>query len=97
MLRKINLPNTHRVPIGNVVLTALEKRSLKRANHVTDEIDRLIDNSDLYGSRPAGPIQVGATFTQAFEITGGVISDLRKRYPEITINMAATPDLLGPK
>lgn len=79
-----------------VLLTAAGERLLERTERMADETDELVRTSDRDSGRPAGSIRVGATFNLAFGLLPGVLAAFRQTYPEITIDLVATPDGYSP-
>ena len=79
-----------------VLLTAAGERLLEHTERIADETHELVRTSDDESGRPTGIIQVDATFNLAFGLLPGLLAGFRDKYPEIAIDLVATPDGYSP-
>lgn len=79
-----------------VSLTAAGERLLPHAEKMADETANLLRDADVDHGRPAGLIRVGATFNLAFGLLPRVIGSFRDAFPEISVDLIATPDGYSP-
>jgi len=79
-----------------VSLTAAGERLLPHSERIADETASLLQDADKDHGRPAGAIRAGATFNLAFGLLPRVIAGFRKAFPEITVDLIATPDGYSP-
>lgn len=79
-----------------VLPTAAGERLLERTERIANETDELIEATDRDSGRPAGAIRVGATFNLAFGLLPAILAGFRDSYPEISIDLIATPDGYSP-
>lgn len=79
-----------------VSLTAAGERLLPHAEKMADESANLLRDADADHGRPAGTIRAGATFNLAFGLLPRMIGRFRDAFPEISVDLVATPDGYGP-
>lgn len=79
-----------------VSLTAAGERLLPHAEKIADETATLLRDADVDHGRPAGVIRAGATFNLAFGLLPRVLGAFREAYPEISVDLIATPDGYSP-
>lgn len=79
-----------------VSLTAAGERLLPHSERIADETASLLQDADKDHGRPAGAIRAGATFNLAFGLLPRVIAGFREAFPEITVDLIATPDGYSP-
>ena len=79
-----------------IVLTAAGERLLTHTERIAEETSGLAESAVGNDGRPAGAIRVGTTFNLAFGILPRVVAAFREAYPEITIDLIATPDGYAP-
>ena len=79
-----------------VSLTAAGERLLPHAEKMADESAALLRGADVDHGRPAGVIRVGATFNLAFGLLPRVLGQFRDGFPEIFVDLIATPDGYSP-
>lgn len=84
-----------RSPDG-VSLTAAGERLLPHAEKMADQTAGLLREADIDHGRPAGAIRVGATFNLAFGLLPAMLARFRDAFPEITVDLIATPDGYSP-
>jgi len=84
-----------RSPDG-VTLTAAGERLLPHAEKMADQTAGMLRDADIDHGRPAGAIRVGATFNLAFGLLPQTLAAFRDRFPEITVDLIATPDGYSP-
>jgi DNA-binding transcriptional LysR family regulator len=84
-----------RSPDG-VTLTAAGERLLPHAEKMADQTAGMLREADADHGRPAGAIRVGATFNLAFGLLPQTLAGFRDNFPEISINLIATPDGYSP-
>jgi DNA-binding transcriptional LysR family regulator len=79
-----------------VLLTAAGERLIPHAENMADETVNLLREADGDHGRPAGLIRVGATFNLAFGLLPRAIGSFRDAFPEISVDLIATPDGYSP-
>jgi DNA-binding transcriptional LysR family regulator len=84
-----------RSPDG-VTLTAAGERLLPHAENMADQTAGMLRVADVDHGRPAGAIRVGTTFNLAFGLLPRTLARFRVSFPEITVDLVATPDGYGP-
>lgn len=84
-----------RSPEG-VSLTAAGERLLPHAEKMADQTAGLLHEADIDHGRPAGTVRVGATFNLAFGLLPRTLARFRETFPEITVDLVATPDGYSP-
>jgi DNA-binding transcriptional LysR family regulator len=84
-----------RSPDG-VTLTAAGERLLPHAEKMADQTAGMLRDADIDHGRPAGAIRVGATFNLAFSLLPQTLTGFRDSFPEITVDLLATPDGYSP-
>lgn len=84
-----------RSPDG-VTLTAAGERLLPHAEKMADQTAGMLRDADIDHGRPAGAIRVGATFNLAFGLLPQTLAGFRDSYPEISVDLIATPDGYSP-
>lgn len=77
-------------------MTAAGERLLPHAEKIADETATLLRDADVDHGRPAGVIRAGATFNLAFGLLPRVLGAFREAYPEISVDLIATPDGYSP-
>lgn len=79
-----------------VTLTAAGERLLPHAEKMADQTAGMLRDADIDHGRPAGMIRVGTTFNLAFGLLPQPISQFREAFPEIAVDLVATPDGYSP-
>ena len=75
-----------------ISLTAAGERLLPHTERMLDEAVGLAEIADRDPGRPAGRIRVGATYNLAYGLLPKVIAEFRDAFPDISVELAATPD-----
>ncbi len=63
---------------------------------MADETAGMLRKAEIDHGRPAGAIRAGATFNLAFGLLPRVLGKFREAYPEIAVDIIATPDGYSP-
>lgn len=79
-----------------VSLTAAGERLLPHTERMADESAALLRAADVDHGRPAGVIRAGATFNLAFGLLPRILGQFRDAFPEISVDLIATPDGYSP-
>ena len=75
-----------------LALTAAGERLMPHAESIEEETARMLQAVHLDHGRPCGSVRVAATLNLAFGLLPRLIGRFRAAYPEIAVDVSATPD-----
>lgn len=79
-----------------VALTGAGERLVRRTERMADEASGILGDADIDHGRPAGVIRVAASLNLSFGLLPPFIARFRETYPEIAVDLTATPDGFSP-
>jgi DNA-binding transcriptional LysR family regulator len=79
-----------------LALTAAGERLMPHAESIEEETASMLQAVHVDHGRPSGNVRVAATLNLAFGLLPPLIARFRRAYPEITVDVSATPDGSSP-